>query len=544
MTFRKIFSTITKKEWQFVWLMTLALIILTSLSVIYGYLRSQPNQVFTGMHFVSADDWFVYYSLINQAKTGHLFSLDLYASVVQAPILRPLWSLVGSLAWLFNLPDWAAMNLARIFLIPVFLFIAYLFIAYLFKEKFWRKIALFFLSFSSGLGILFIYRLIKNPLNASRGQSQWPMDLWVPDINTFFSLFTSPHFIAGTILILLIFLATLVFIENQKYFYSILAGLAGLILFSFHPFQVIKVYGVLLCFSLAIFLKNKKINWRLVIHNFIFFLISSPAVLYYLWLMKYDWLTVQRSLQNFCPTTPIYLTIFSFGGLLFFSIFTVYLFWQKKIKFNTNQLFLVVWLLVQFGLLYAPINYQRRTALGVHFPLVVLSVTALVYLYHRYKKWFSRHLVAVVAAGILIFLPSTFFAISADLMVFSQSRELSYITVDESNALLWLKFSTKPDSVILSSEKTGKLIPAYALRFSYVGHPVETPFYNQKKSDPVWYFSNQKSASQQRQFLQEQKIDYVFYGPQEKLINPDWSADQKYLKLIYHNQSVDVYQVL
>jgi len=146
--------------------------------------------------------------------------------------------------------------------------------------------------------------------------------------------------------------------------------------------------------------------------------------------------------------------------------------------------------------------------------------------------------------GALIFLPSTLFAISTDLAVFSLSRELSYISRDEFNSFQWLNNSTKNGSIIFASEKTGKLIPAYALRFVYVGHPVETPFYNQKKIQPAWYFSDQQSLEEQYNFLIDNRIDFVFYGPQEKLLNNNWSGQKNYLKSVYSNQTISIYQVL
>src|SRR3989339_740641 len=110
MTFKKLFFSITKKEWQFVWLVSLILIVITTLPVVYGYFKSQPDQVFTAMHFVSADDWFVYYSLIDQARAGNFLAIDLFAPVTQIPVLQPFWFLVGFLAWLLNLSAWAAMH--------------------------------------------------------------------------------------------------------------------------------------------------------------------------------------------------------------------------------------------------------------------------------------------------------------------------------------------------------------------------------------------------------------------------------------------------
>src|SRR6185295_7920784 len=141
----------------------------------------------------------------------------------------------------FNLSASVAFHLTRILLIPIFFGVAYTYLAYLFNDVWRRKVALLFLSCSSGLGLIFIYHLALYPQNYANGVFNWPMDLWVPDINTFLTLFTSPHFIAASILVLAIFLLISLFVENNKYSYAVWAGIFGLALFSFHPFQVLKM---------------------------------------------------------------------------------------------------------------------------------------------------------------------------------------------------------------------------------------------------------------------------------------------------------------
>lgn len=544
MTFRKLWRKISNTEWRWLIAVSLLVIVVTSLPAVYGFLKSGPDQTFTGMHFVSADDWFVYYSFINQGAEGKLLFFDLFASVDHLPVLRPLWLVVGWLAFLFRLPAWAALHLARIILIPVFFVLVYLLIVYLFEAERWRKLGLIFLAFSSGLGVTFIHRLVRNPLNASQGQFQWPMDLWVPDINTFFTLYTSPHFIAATILLLVIFLSLLLFVEKPRYFYSLVAGLSGLVLFWFHPFQVVKVFAIIGIFLLILIFKNKKLIWSHLWFGLIFLVLSLPAVGYYLWLFQNDWLTLQRSLQNINPTTPFYLTLISFGGLLAFSIVGIYFLLKNFNKISTAQLFIIVWVVVQFGLLYAPITYQRRLGLGIHVPLVLLTIFGFYYLYQRYSNWLRLRLVGLATIGIFVFLPSTIFVVSADLMVFSQERELSYISSDIVGGLEWLRQNSENSSIIFSETKTGLLIPVYARCITYVSHPVESPLYSLKKDDPIWFFSNNKSLELEKNFLRQRDVDYIFFGPKEQVIGDYDPSTKPYLRSVYQNKTVSVYQVL
>lgn len=544
MIFKEIFKSVSKKEWQFIAFFSLLLVLITSIPLIYGWLKTPPGKIFTAMHFASADDWFVYYSFINQGKDGLWLFKDLFSSVEHLAVIRPEWLVVGLLARLFDFSAPVAFHLARILLIPVFIFVCYLIIAYFFTDKLKRKLALIFLGLSSGVGTLLIYRLALYPSNYVNGNFSWPMDLWVPDINTFFTLFASPHFIAASILVFLIFLSTILFSDEGNYFYSLVAGLSGLLLFIIHPFQVLKVYAIIGVFFLILFIRNRRIIWNYVWHGFIFFILSLPSVLYYLWLINVDWLTVQRAAQNINPTTPIYVTIFSFGGLFFGAVLGIYYLLENN-RFKQNKyLFLAVWAVIQFILLYAPVNYQRRLALGIHLPLALLTAIFIFYFYEINKVWVKKNATAVVVFFILIFLPSNLFVLATDIMVYSQEREASYLDLDTYNAFIWLKENSEPSSIIFSTVRTGNVLPAYALRTSYVGHAVETPFFNQRKIEPDWFFSQGHEMELEHQFLSERNISYVFFGPRESELGNFHPESKNYLAPVYTSPKAKIFKVL
>jgi len=544
MTFKQLISSVTKSEWVFVGILSLILIILTTAPVVYGFLITPEDKIFTAMHFVSADDWFVYYSAINQVREGNWLYHNYFSSLEHTPLFWSSWIAIGLLARIFDLSGPAAFHLARILLIPIFLATAYLFIAYLFTEVKQRKLSLTFLSFSSGLGVFLIYRLAVYPQNFAKGYFQWPMDLWVPDINTFLTLFTSPHFIAGTILILLIFLLTSLFAESKRYSYAVFSGLCGLVLFSFHPFQVIKIFAVILSFIVVVALASKKIPWHLFGYCLTFGLISSPSVFYYIWMVNNDFLTFIRTIQNINPTTPLYLTLVSFGGLFIFAVLGIYLLDKQKKLSDYRYLLVVVWAVVQFMVLYAPVNYQRRMALGIHFPLAILTLVSLFTLYQLYQLQIKKHLTTVIVVGLLLFLPSTFFAMSADIMVFNQGRELSYLEKDLYHGMLWLKKNSESSAVIFSDVKTGNVLPAYALRTSYVGHAVETPYFNQRKKEPVWFFQANRDQEIEKNFLTNREIDYVLYGPREQQHGNYNPFVKDYLKPVFSSGSVTIFKVI
>jgi len=542
MILKQIFKSISRREWQFIAFFSLLLIIITSIPLIYGYLKTPADKIFTGMHFVSADDWFVYYSFINQGKEGLLLFNDLFSSIDHLPVVRPLWLGVGLLARFFNLSAFLSFNLARVILIPIFIIVSYLLISLFFEDKLKRKLVLSFLAFSSGLGIFLIYRLALYPSNYANGCFHWPMDLWVPDINSFFTLFASPHFIAASILIFLIFLFTILFSQEYNYYYPLLSGLSGLFLFSFHPFQVLKVYIIIAVFFLILFIKAKKIIWHYVFYGLIFLFISLPSVFYYLWLMKVDWLTIQRALQNINPTTPLLTTIISFGGLFVGFILGINYLYKNNLLKNYKYLFLIIWAIVQFVLLYAPVNYQRRLALGIHLPFVLLTCIFLFHFYQVKKELIKKYAVAFSVLIFIVFIPSNLFVLATDIMIYNQEREASYLDLDTYQGFIWLKENSDAESIIFSSVRTGNILPAYALRTSYVGHAVETPYYNQRKKEPAWFFSQKKDVG--LEFFKKRNIKYIFYGKLEKELGNFDPNSQSYLKEVYTSKEVKIFEVL
>ena len=543
MTFFEVLRSISKKEWRLVFGFSVVLALITLAPIIYGFLITPPGQIFSGMHFVSADDWFVYYSFINQAKAGKIFFNDLYASIPHLGVLRPEWLAVGFFAKIFNLSALASFQLVRIILIPALFFIIYLFLAYFFSKVSQRIFALFFLSFVSGLGVFFIHRLLLFPQNYY-DFFRWPMDLWVPDVNLFYSFYTSPHFIAATIFLVIIFFLTILFSEKRRYRYSVFAGLAGLFLFSFHPFQVLKVYVIMALFFLALMIIKKKIDWPFIFYFLIFFVLSFPSALYYLWLLKYDWLTLLRASQNINPTTPLDLTLVSLGGLFVGSVSAVYFLIKEKKWPENKYLFLMVWAVAQLILLYASVSYQRRLGLGLQLPFALLTLWALFYFYENYQAWIKKHLAILMILGGLIFLPSTMFVLASDVMVFSQGRGLAYIDQDVYQGFLWLKKNTPENSIIFSALDVGKILPAYSLRTTYVGHAVETPYYRQRKIEPAWFFAKNRDPKIEKNFLIKRGVDYFFYGLAERALG-DFSPEIKpYLREVYRQDEVIIYQVI
>jgi len=157
---KDLIKSITKKEWRLVALLSLILIALTGLPYLYAYLAAPQGFVYNGLDSLTPADNPVYYSYINQVKSGSFFLKDLFTPESQpVGLFNVFWFSVGIFARVFHLPAIFTFHLFRLILIPVFVAVAYIFISLFFDDALRRRWSLILLSFSSGIGAYFVYPL-------------------------------------------------------------------------------------------------------------------------------------------------------------------------------------------------------------------------------------------------------------------------------------------------------------------------------------------------------------------------------------------------
>jgi len=117
-----------------------------------------------------------------------------------------------------------------------------------------------------------------------------------------------------------------------------------------------------------------------------------------------------------------------------------------------------------------------------------------------------------------------------------------YLKKEVQTAMLWLRENTEEESIVLSSYETGNLIPAFSIRQVYLGHEHQTAQFERKASETERFFQKNNDDGKIA-FLKENKIDYFFFGPEEKKLiqfNPD---EKDYLKRVFSNNQATIYKV-
>lgn len=540
MTIKEIFNSIDKKEWHFVIIVIVVMLLLNFLPFLYGFLNAPAGHFYRGIHAFLPEDYPVYFSYIQQVKDGNVLLFDNFTSEVQpSGVFNIFWLAVGLFAKFFNLSNILAFQLARFLLIPVFLTIAYLFISYFFKNKNQRKLGYLLMCFSSGLGAVYLFFTFW-----FTGTGLWPIDLWITGISAFLSLYNSPHYILSLIFLLLFILFFLLAAENLKFFYSVIAGLIGFIWFNFHPYFFVNLFIIFFVYTLFSILKNKNINY--LWHFLSVFLLSLPFVIYHFYLIRTDFVIGLRAGQNITKLPP-FQYIFLGYGFLFVSSAGILLCWiiKKQIK-NNSRMFLLIWFAVSLSLIYSPVNFTSKFIFGWQVIMSILTVYFLYLLRNLFlnsNNKFVLYLIknkALVFLGILVlFCISPFFNLARDIVYYRQQDEFFYLANEYQPAFAWLAENNQAGKIILANEFNGNIIPGYINQKVFLGHSQETINYSDKKALVNAYLNNNLSFSDEISFLGNNNIGYLFINKKDLEV----LRTKPYLEEVFNQGDIIIYKV-
>ncbi|MFC1598439.1 hypothetical protein ACFL2U_00285 [Patescibacteria group bacterium] len=537
---------LSKKEIRFILIISLFLIILTSIPFIYGYLN-KGELTYTGLHKLAPIDGALYFSYLEQIQQGNWLIDILYTNEADYLLFFNLfWLVIGLIGKVLSLTPVLTFHLFRILLILFFVYVVFKFLKLVLPDVNLKlkKIFLLFIIFSAGWGgfwSLFFPNKEFSPLNFN-----FPMDLFVPEANSFLILFYSPHFILSLSLIIYIFYWFLRAIWQRKISYAVLSGILGLFLFNFHPFYFITVYSVIFFYLITMFVIKRKIIWYLIWYYLILFLVSFPSVGYYLYfLITNSNFQIKSAQNNSLSPSAIYFFI-SYGFSLILAIFTMaYLVEQKKL--NKRNLFLFVWFWIGVILIYGPFNFQRRLTEGWQIPLSILACAGIFIVWQFIKKRWPKikniYVYPLLSVIILIFSFTNIVFLYKDLGYLQAKSQYAYLQPDLVSALVWYEQQTDFEQTLLCSAQKGNIIPGQIARRVYLGHEVETINFNEKYEQVKWFFNTNSEDEQKINFLANAEIDYMLYSDTEKKLGEYNPLDKEYLQLVYENEQVKIFQV-
>lgn len=183
---------------------------------------------------------------------------------------------------------------------------------------------------------------------------------------------------------------------------------------------------------------------------------------------------------------------------------------------------------------------------GLHVVIVILSIYGLLYLKElvrnnkTVKQYILENNTFLVLLFILFFCLTNYYILVMELDYSFQA----YLSKEKFRAMQWLQENSPEESIVLSSSRSGNIIPVFSLRSVYAGHGIMTAQMKEKLKNIDWFFGSRADDELKKNFLKEAGIDYLFYSSEEKNLGLFRPQEKDYLKEVYRNNEVLVFQIV
>lgn len=457
--------------------------------------------VFSGF-FLNPTDGNTYLAKMRQGWAGSWqFTLPYTSPPGEGAPVFLFYLFLGHAARVLNMPIIVFYHLMRVISAGLLVIALAAFFRQLFCDQPETARAVFRLSaFGAGLGYLVLFA------------DELPSDLWVAEAYPFNSAFSNPHFPLG--LAIFIYMLALTLNKEARFRLPLLTGL-GLLLSIIQPFGVV-VFGIVMVgFTILQGVESKQWNLMPLIASM---LLGGPYLLYQYWVINTHPVLSLWNEQNVTPSPPVWDFVVSFSPALPLAVFGAVMLWREKSlgePQNARRWMLLAWFVLGTLLQYMPFAFQRRFLTGYYLPVVALAVYAVAQLKQRMKQGAARRWLSPALFGLS--LPTNFLILF--MAVFSALGHMPeiYLYPEEGQAMKWLQESAPENSIILASPELGNFIPAHTDHRVIYGHPMETAHEAQEMERLENFYSGRWEPAEAEEFLVERGIDYIVYGPRERV---------------------------
>ncbi len=543
---------VTSSELRLAAIVALAVVAISCLPYVVGYLATPPDQVFGGF-LLDEIDSNTYLAKMQQGARGQWTATLLHTPEDHPALFLYMFYLaLGHFAAWLGLPLILVYHGARVLCGLILLISLYLFLSLFLEERGVRWTAYWLAATGSGIGWL-VAALAGNL--ALGGIS--PIDFWLMEAYVFFTLFLFPQSaLAMALLLGVLGGMSEHFRQAQGWRPWLFALGCGLALAVLNPYVVVVGGIVLAGYWLAIWIARRRLPWREAVALTGLGVPLAPPMVYYALQFKSHPIWASFLAQDVVPSPPIWYYLAGYGLIFLLALPGA---WEVLSRRAEQQLLLIAWPVMALLAVYVPLPGQRRLIFGAVIPLSVLAAIGLCTVVipkvqnSRVAAWLStcrysrerlgRVLVALTVA--LASISNLFLLASATLSATLGHPDLVQpVAVEE--AIAWLGEHSAPEAVILSSYRVGNIIPARIGRRVVWGHWDETAFYEEKKADVTDFFNAGTSDVERQAILRRYEVDYVFWGPAEQAmggLDLSTASGAGYLKDVYRNQEVVVYHV-
>lgn len=540
-------ATVSAREWRWAILFAAAVMVLTTIPYVAGWLVQDDDWQFGGLLF-GADDGYSYLAKMRLGARGDwLFTVRYTSEPHDGALLFLPYILLGHLTALVVDSQGADLtpalavtfHVARIVCGFGLLLVAYRFAAAFLRRPHTQRLALVLIALGGGLGWLLAL--------AGQGHlfGSLPVDFYVPEGYSFLILFGLPHLAlarSGLLGGFLLLFGALGEAEPHRWLpRAALAGLCWAVMGLCVPFYVAVLYALLGAWGLAAWIAQRRFPWALFRRAAVGAAVALPVLLYSALVFATNDVLAEWSSQNRLPSPHVLHAVAGYVVLAIPALWGIRWAWRKSARRgDLRSLLLVAWVVSAPVLVYLPVNVQRRLAEGVIVPLVVLAVAGLRLMSRqRRRRALARNVVLALAlpTALLLWLGGLVSALAPDRPLFRPRAEIA--------ALERLDAAAPRDAVVLSSKETGNVVPAYTDLIAYVGHGPETIDSGRKEQQAQDFFAGTLAADERRALLDA--VDVVFYGPlevpEDGARSLDWAAGLRLMPGFAPDDPYVVYEV-
>jgi len=368
-----------------------------------------------------------------------------------------------------------------------------------------------------------------------------------------FDLFSKFHVIAPhhNIAIALVILVFIV-LTSTKHHAGIVAGLLSLLLGLIHPYIQLMMFLMLFANALIQTILERKLLTRAFRDFFIIIVISSPLIVYYLYLTNVilHFTVATDGILTFLPRTISFLSYLqALGPLFIFALPSLVFFIYSKpysiIRFLLLWAFLPI-LLFFFPDFHLPFAVWRLSQIYQHIPLAILGAYW-VYILIRNKR-FALSLMILVGGITLLYGFTAYnyvFQASADTHDAGGYIFTYYVPTPVIHAFTYLDRETPRDSVVLASQMVSSMIPSFTHNRVIIGHNGNNRDYYQKLAEANMFFTGTMSYDDAHAYLLKRHVSYIIFGLDMPGFTAMSYANMGFLKLVYGNPyDISVVKVL
>lgn len=435
------------------------MVLAASFPYIVNYAATPEGFYYTWIIPPYHQDSLAYMAWSEQAARGSiLFRIKYTALPHEAFLFHPLFLICGwlkaLLSWDMGIIHWMMKGIG----IVLFWLVYFRYTDYLKLSPLQDAAATVLVGASSGFG-WFYYQFIGlkgDPLHFSA-------DLWMPDINTFWSLMWNPLFTYSlTVLLLSVYLLDRGTREADGRSMW-LSGLAAGFLTLIHP------YHVPLLFSLAAGLAFFRLRGRVLGLLARYYGAALPFVSVVFLISKLHPLASQHSASGEMTSPFLMAQALGFGLPFALALAGAAM---GRAAFVKRYLLPVSWVVLSLFFSHLPFWFQRKFMFGAHIPMCILAgVSFEMFAAKVAGPWRKSVITTAALVTAAVTLPSQLFHLSLDRQIVRNNEDgVYYISNSLREAMKFLERESSPADLVFAAESTSTLVPAYAGNTVVWGH--------------------------------------------------------------------------